>query len=116
MSGEHEERACPIAGACIGWWRPSAVPPLEMLTDDLPMVMDDAGSSRAAIFTSWECGILAMLLAATQPDRVAGLVLCDTFPFIAPDDTPTMPTPEEWGGNEMKGVPDRWRQYRVVNG
>lgn len=96
-----------------GWglsdrFSPDAVPPLETLTDDLLLVMDDAGSSRAVVFGSWECGIPAMLLAATHPDRVAGLVLCDTFPtFVATEDTPTMPTLDRWGKIDVV-VHDRW--------
>jgi class 3 adenylate cyclase len=85
-----------------GWglsdrFAPDAVPPMEMLTDDVLTVMDAAMCSRAVVFGSWDCGILAMLLAATRPDRVAGLVLCDTFPtFALTDDTPTMPRPGDW--------------------
>ena len=85
-----------------GWglsdrFSPDAVPPMETLTDDLLAVMDAAGSSRAVVFASWECGILAMLLAATHPDRVAGLVLCDTFPtFVETVDTPSMPSRRQW--------------------
>ena len=99
-----------------GWglsdrFSPDAVPPLETLTDDLLLVMDEAGSSRAVVFGSWECGIPAMLLAATHPDRVAGLVLCDTFPtFIATEDTPTMPTLERWGQIDVV-VHDRWGRH-----
>ena len=63
------------------------------------------------MFGSWECGIPAMLLAATHPDRVAGLVLCDTFPtFIATEDTPTMPTLERWGTID-EAVHDRWGRH-----
>jgi len=91
-------RARVIATDRRGWglserFSPDAVPPLEILVDDLLVVMDAAESSRAVVFASWECGILAMLFAAAHPARVAGLVLCDTFPtFVATDDTPSMPT------------------------
>ena len=99
-----------------GWglsdrFSPDAVPPLETLTDDLLLVMDEAESSRAVVFGSWECGIPAMLLAATHPDRVAGLVLCDTFPtFIATEDIPTMPTLDRWGKIDVV-VHDRWGRH-----
>ena len=85
-----------------GWglsdrFSPDAVPPMETLTDDLLTVMDSAGSSRAVVFGSWDCGVLAMLFAATHPERVAGLILCDTFPtFAVTEDTPTMPTSRQW--------------------
>ncbi len=96
------QRSRVIATDRRGWglsdrFAPDAVPPLESLADDLLTVMDSAGSSRAVVFGTWDCGILAMLLAATHPERVAGLVLCDTFPtFAATSDTPTMPTPRDW--------------------
>jgi class 3 adenylate cyclase len=85
-----------------GWglsdrFSPDAVPPLETLVDDVLAVMDDAGSERAVVFASWDCGPIAMLLAAAYPDRVSGLVLCDTFPtFAITDDTPTMPSAQDW--------------------
>jgi class 3 adenylate cyclase/pimeloyl-ACP methyl ester carboxylesterase len=91
-------RARVIALDRRGWglsdrFSPDAVPPLETLVDDVLTVMDAAGSSRPIVFGSWDCGPLAMILAATHPDRVAGLILVDTFPtFAMTDDTPTMPT------------------------
>ena len=96
-----------------GWglsdrFSPDAVPPLETLTDDVLSVMDAAGSTRAVVFGSWDCGALAMLLAASHPDRVAGLVLCDTFStFAVTEDTPTMPTPEGWQQID-KALRDHW--------
>jgi class 3 adenylate cyclase len=95
-------RARVIATDRRGWglsdrFSPDAVPAFETLTDDMLLVMDAARSSRAVVFGSWDCGMLAMLLAASHPDRVAGLILCDTFPtFIATDDTPTLPSVERW--------------------
>ena len=95
-------RARVIAIDRRGWglsdrFSPDAVPPMEMLADDVLTVMDAVDCSRAVVFGSWDCGILAMLLAATHPDRVAGLVLCDTFPtFAVTQDTPSMPTLGEW--------------------
>jgi class 3 adenylate cyclase/alpha-beta hydrolase superfamily lysophospholipase len=91
-----------------GWglsdrFSPDGVPAMETLAEDLVVVMDDAASERAIVFASYECGILAMLLAATRPDRVAGLVLCDTFPtWIATRDTPSMPTLETWRDIERR--------------
>lgn len=101
-------RARVIALDRRGWglsdrFSPDAVPPLETLTDDLLMVMDAAESDRPIVFGSWDCGLLAMLLAATHPDRVSGLVLVDTFPtFANTDDTPTMPTSRTWEEIELE--------------
>jgi class 3 adenylate cyclase len=51
------------------------VPTLEERMDDIRAVMDAAGSERAAIFAASEGVPLAILFAATHPERVTGLVL-----------------------------------------
>src|SRR5205823_3049682 len=51
------------------------VPTLEERMDDLRAVMDAAGSERAAIFGASEGAPLAILFAATHPERVRALVL-----------------------------------------
>ena len=52
------------------------VPPtLEEQMDDVRAVMDAAGSERATLFAQLEGGPMAMLFAATHPDRVTSLVL-----------------------------------------
>ncbi len=107
------QRARVIATDRRGWglsdrFAPDAVPPLESLADDLLTVMDSAVCSRAVVFGSWDCGILAMVLAATHPERVAGLILCDTFPtFAETSDTPTMPTPRDWREID-RALRDHW--------
>ena len=126
------ERCRLIAMDRRGWglsdrFSPGAVPPLETLAADALAVMDDAGSDRAVVFASWDCGPIAMLLAAAHPDRVAGLVLCDTFPtFAITDDTPTMPSTQDWRridetlherwgrdfGDEAWGGPNKPRDLR----
>jgi pimeloyl-ACP methyl ester carboxylesterase len=52
---------------------------LEERTDDIRAVMDAAGSQRAVIYGISEAGPMALLFAATYPDRVQGLVLYGTF-------------------------------------
>ncbi len=52
---------------------------LEDRMDDLRAVLDAAGSDRAALFGLSEGGPLAMLFAATYPERARELVLCATF-------------------------------------
>jgi pimeloyl-ACP methyl ester carboxylesterase len=51
------------------------VPTLEERMDDIRAVMDAAGSERAAIFGASEGVPLALLFAATYPERVRALVL-----------------------------------------
>jgi pimeloyl-ACP methyl ester carboxylesterase/class 3 adenylate cyclase len=53
--------------------------PLEERMDDLRAVMDAAGSERAAIVGISEGGPLAILFAASYPERVSSLALCGTF-------------------------------------
>jgi pimeloyl-ACP methyl ester carboxylesterase len=62
-------------------------PTLEESMQDLRAVLDAAGSERAAIFGISEGGPMAMLLAATHPDRVSHLVLYGTYARLgrAPD-------------------------------
>ena len=55
------------------------VPTLEEQMDDVLAVMDAAGSERTALMASLEGGPLAMLFAATHPDKVSALILYGTF-------------------------------------
>lgn len=51
------------------------VPTLEARMDDLRAVMDAAASRRAALVASFEAASMAMVYAATYPERVAALAL-----------------------------------------
>ncbi len=51
-------------------------PTLEQRMDDISAVMEAAGSERAAIFATADGTPVAMLFAATHPERVTALVLC----------------------------------------
>jgi pimeloyl-ACP methyl ester carboxylesterase len=51
------------------------VPTIEARMDDLCAVMDAASSRRAAIVSTFEAASLAMVYAATYPERVAALAL-----------------------------------------
>jgi class 3 adenylate cyclase/pimeloyl-ACP methyl ester carboxylesterase len=51
------------------------VPTLETRMDDLRAVMDAAGSKRALLLATFEAASMAMVYAATYPERVAGLAL-----------------------------------------
>ena len=77
--------------------------------DDIRAVMDAAGIERAALFGISEGGPLAILFAATYPDRVTKLCLYGTFARAAyepgyeigirPEEVEVVLTPliEEWG-------------------
>jgi class 3 adenylate cyclase len=57
----------------------SHAPTLEESVDDLRAVMDAAGADRPDVLGISEGGTMAMLLAASHPDRVNNLVLYGTF-------------------------------------
>jgi pimeloyl-ACP methyl ester carboxylesterase len=76
--------------------RAAGLPDIQQRMDDVRAVMDAAGSRRAAIF-GWSEGVgMAIIFAATYPERTAALVLFGAFAKRewAPD-YPWAPTPEE---------------------
>ena len=71
-----------------------AVATLEERMDDLRAVMDAAGSERAAVYGGSEGGALAILFAATYPERVSALVLYGAYARLA------------WAPDYPDGIPD----------
>src|SRR5437667_11271711 len=63
----------------------AALPTLEEWMDDVRGVMDAADSKRAALLGSGEGGPMAMLFAATYPERVSALILSNTFARLLRD-------------------------------
>jgi len=61
----------------------TTLPTLEEWMDDVRAVMDAVGSERAAIMAFFEGGPMAMLFAATYPDRTSALVLVNTYARLA---------------------------------
>ena len=59
--------------------RPPGVPDLETRMHDVLAVMDAAGSQRATLFGYSEGGPMAVLFAATHPERVSELVLFGSY-------------------------------------
>lgn len=57
----------------------AALPTLEVWMDDALVTLDAVGSRQAVVIGDTEGGPMAMLLAATYPDRVSQLVLLNTF-------------------------------------
>ena len=58
---------------------PNDLPGIEQRKDDLKAVMDEVGIERAAMVAASDGGPLAVLFAATYPDRVENLVLINTY-------------------------------------
>ena len=70
---------------------------LDSAMDDVRAVMDAAGSERAVVWCGAASTGLAILFAATYPDRCAGLVLFDPrIKGTRADDYPWADTPEQW--------------------
>jgi class 3 adenylate cyclase len=77
--------------------RVSGVPSLEERMDDVRAVMDAVGSERAALLGHVDGAALAMLFAATYPERVFALALFQGKPrFVRAPDFPWAPTREEY--------------------
>lgn len=70
-------------------------PAMQSWTDGLMAVLDAVGSESASVFAMSESGLPALLLAATQPQRVRSLVLCSPFArYVRGTDHPVgMPEP-----------------------
>jgi class 3 adenylate cyclase len=58
----------------------------EEWTDDVRAVLDAAECERAAIYAEVDAGPIAVLFAATHPERVTALVLVNTWPRLTIDD------------------------------
>jgi class 3 adenylate cyclase len=59
-----------------------AIPTVERWMDDITTVIDAVGSTRVVVFGHGDGGPIAMLFAATYPERTEGVVLGDTFARI----------------------------------
>jgi class 3 adenylate cyclase len=73
------------------------LPTLEGWTDDLHAVVTAAGLERATLLALGPAGPVAMLYAATRPERTRALILVNTFPTLArSEDYPAGLTPEQY--------------------
>jgi class 3 adenylate cyclase len=77
--------------------RVSGVPSLEERMDDVRAVMDAVGCERAALLGHVDGAAMAMLFAATYPERVFALVLFQGKPrFVRAPDFPWAPTRDQY--------------------
>jgi pimeloyl-ACP methyl ester carboxylesterase len=113
--------------------RPPGVPDLETRIHDVLAVMDAVGSQRALLFGYSEGGPMALLMAATHPERVAALVLYAVYAKrLWSADYPWAQTPEErqayteelvtrwdWEADALRRMPSadestqRWWAHRM---
>jgi class 3 adenylate cyclase len=83
-------------------------PALEARMDDVRAVMDAAGSERAVIWSGHEGSRMAILFAATYPERTAGLVLLEpSLKGSRTDDYPWAPSEEHWR-RQLAAVREGW--------
>ncbi len=67
----------------------AALPTIDEWMEDVAVVLDAAGSERAALMANIGGGFLAMAYAAAHPERVSALVLVDCFArYLAAPDFP----------------------------
>jgi pimeloyl-ACP methyl ester carboxylesterase/DNA-binding winged helix-turn-helix (wHTH) protein len=88
------------------------IPALEERMDDLRAVLDAAGSERATLFGISEGGPLALLFAATYPERVERLVLCNSYADRFREDIPALARAARrlWGtGASFRTLAPSWR-------
>ena len=89
------------------------VPTLEARMDDIRAVMDAADSESAVLWAAQEGTRIALMFAATYPERTTAVVLYDPSArgLWAPD-YPLAPTEEEWR-RELREIREHWgeREY-----
>jgi len=81
--------------------------------DDVRAVMDAVGSRRAALLGQHDGGPIAMLFAATYPERVSALVLINTSARRHADRDYEGPTPEELEGT-ASAFEESWGTGRSI--
>jgi class 3 adenylate cyclase len=85
------------------------LPNLETRMDDLRAVMDEVASERAVIYGASESGALALLFAATYPERTIALVIHGSYP------SSRWETPEEFSA-EIEAIDQSWGTEGYIRG
>jgi class 3 adenylate cyclase len=71
------------------------LPTIEEWMDDVPIVLDAAGSEKAAVIANLGGGMMATTYAAAHPERVTSLILVDCFARFTRADDYEFGAPEE---------------------
>jgi pimeloyl-ACP methyl ester carboxylesterase len=80
-----------------------ALPTWEEWADDLRVVLDAAGSERAAIYAELDAGAVGMIFAATHPERTSVAILWRATPRLRT--TRTGPPRRRWRGSSIFSGP-----------
>jgi len=84
------------------------LPTLEEWMDDVRAVLDDVGSERTALLTGAGSTYLALLFAATYPDRTAGLAIVDGYARLTSADDYLPGRPAKVPDGHVEGVRAGW--------
>jgi len=84
------------------------LPPLEDQMDDVTAVLDAARSERPVLVGVSQSGLMAMLYAATFPDRVSGLVLYGAYPVTLRDAEYPWGRSEAWLQEWIRTLDEGW--------
>jgi class 3 adenylate cyclase len=86
----------------------SAIPTWEELAEDIIAVLDAAGSTRCAVMSQLETGPIAILLAATHPERMSSLILLTTTARYSEADDYPIGVPNEVAEGVLDLVAEKW--------
>ncbi|HET6361914.1 MAG TPA: adenylate/guanylate cyclase domain-containing protein [Gemmatimonadota bacterium] len=93
---------------CSERFTPGYIPDVDILTDDVLAVLSAAGSERASIMATYESAIVALLFAATYPERTIALILVDPqVTYLPTEETPWMPSLARWQ-EQIQAIRDTW--------
>jgi class 3 adenylate cyclase len=83
-------------------------PTLEEWMDDIRAVMDAVGSDRAAIISGVGASYLALLFAASHPNRTSSLILVDGYARLLATDDYMPNAPRLWTEAEVEDIRSTW--------
>jgi pimeloyl-ACP methyl ester carboxylesterase len=88
--------------------RAPELPPMEEQMDDVLAVLEAAGSTSAAFFGLSQAGPMAILFAATHPERTRALVLYATYATPQRDDSYPWGRSPEWPADYGQLIDQKW--------
>ena len=91
-----------------------SLPPWEAYVEDLEAVLDQVGSERAAIMAHVDGGAMALLFAATRPERTSALVLVNCSAKSGAAEDYPIGIPLEVARGQMTQVDQLWGTDALV--
>jgi class 3 adenylate cyclase/pimeloyl-ACP methyl ester carboxylesterase len=92
----------------------TSLPTLEEWMEDLRAVLDVAESPRTVVMAAVDAGPMAMLFAATYPERTAGLILGGSYARFARADDYPWGAPPEWIQAAPEWLRSKWGTTEYV--